>query len=389
MNVYVKVLFVLFSSFIIIKFLLSYTYSLEQHDIEKASNNPPSTDGVTDAEQNDHLLRKIPRHSKEVYGGGMTAKHHQKPLCVSANTTYVRPLECANLDTYCGDWKRKKWHPQGCRYRDFTSAEARQCMGNHTLGFIGDSMIRNFGLSVGLFLSDRVDFGDVDNELSMDKVVEKEGIEWTKVKKVDNLLLAPLESEATKNNWKWQVQIWEMPLRSTLQGGKIEEVLNNGKASKYDGLHPIDLAFWLHGINDYGWFQEYPYGPKFYEQMTGEWLRVRGTVQVPSVWFSMNNNCLEGYKPGGLYMGDWIDEKTKIKGFNMVEDANRFVHNKLRELKLPYFDAAAVLRSPQRCELSYNGLHVKMWVNIERVKMLFNHLCDEELNWVGSADRFV
>ena len=35
-------------------------------------------------------------------------------------------------------------------------------------------MIRNFGLSVGLFLSDRVDFGDVDNELSMDKVVEKE-----------------------------------------------------------------------------------------------------------------------------------------------------------------------------------------------------------------------
>ena len=70
-------------------------------------------------------------------------------------------------------------------------------------------------------------------------------------------------------------------------------------------------------------------------------------------------------------------------------DANRFVHNKLRELKLPYFDAAAVLRSPQRCELSYNGLHVKMWVNIERVKMLFNHLCDEELNWVGTVDRFV
>ena len=266
MNAYVKVLFLLFSSFIIIKFLLSYTYSLEQHDIEKTSNNPPSTDGVTDAEQYDHLLRKIPRLSKEVHGGGgMTAKHHQKPLCVSANTTYVRPLECANLDTYCGDWKRKKWHPQGdwvfcynnccdldiycinhdandddddddddddcedvimtmnmlimhdddkeeleynqdliqsykymyaymyylsywqlillifilgCRYRDFTSAEARQCMGNHTLGFIGDSMIRNFGLSVGLFLSDRVDFGDVDNELSMDKVVEKEVCVW-------------------------------------------------------------------------------------------------------------------------------------------------------------------------------------------------------------------
>jgi hypothetical protein len=115
MNAYVKVLFLLFSSFIIIKFLLSYTYSLEQHDIEKTSNNPPSTDGVTDAEQYDHLLRKMPRLSKDLHGGGggMTAKHHQKPLCVSANTTYVRPLECANLDTYCGDWKRKKWHPQG------------------------------------------------------------------------------------------------------------------------------------------------------------------------------------------------------------------------------------------------------------------------------------
>lgn len=62
----------------------------------------------------------------------------------------------------------------GCRYREITSAEARQCMGNHTLAFIGDSMIRNFGLSVSLFLSDRVDFGEVFNDLSMDKVVEKE-----------------------------------------------------------------------------------------------------------------------------------------------------------------------------------------------------------------------
>ena len=44
-----------------------------------------------------------------------------------------------------------------------------------------------------------------DDEMTHNNLWEsyEQGIEWTKVKKVDNLLLAPLESEATKNNWKW------------------------------------------------------------------------------------------------------------------------------------------------------------------------------------------
>ena len=114
MHIYVKILLLLFSSFIIIKFLLSYTYSLEEHSFNKATNNnPPSTNEVTDAEQYDHLLRKTPKHGKEMHGSGMMAKHHLKPLCVSENTTYIRPMECENLDTYCGDWKKRKWHPNG------------------------------------------------------------------------------------------------------------------------------------------------------------------------------------------------------------------------------------------------------------------------------------
>ena len=154
------------------------------------------------------------------------------------------------------------------------------------------------------------------------------------------------------------------------------------------GLKNIDFALWAHGINDYGWFDTPPYGEKFFEQMTGQWLRIREKMPVPSVWVSMNNNCKEIYTPDALYMGSWIDDEKKEKGFHMIEDSNYVVHKKLHDQGLPYFDAAAPLRSPQRCNVSFNGLHVKMWVDIVRAKILFNHLCDESMNWVAGIDRF-
>ncbi len=61
---------------------------------------------------------------------------------------------------------------------------------------------------------------------------------------------------------------------------------------------------------------------------------------------------------------------------------------KLREMGLPLFDAAAPLRSPQVCNVSSDGVHVKMWVDLVRAKMLLNHLCDEDFNWVGDINRF-
>jgi hypothetical protein len=30
-----------------------------------------------------------------------------------------------------------------------------------------------------------------------------------------------------------------------------------------------------------------------------------------------------------------------------------------------------------------------MWVDVMRAEMLFNRLCDKDMNWVGGADRFL
>lgn len=74
---------------------------------------------------------------------------------------------------------------------------------------------------------------------------------------------------------------------------------------------------------------------------------------------------------------------------NMVEDANLYVREELSKRKLPYFDAASVLRTPLRCNVSADGVHVQMWVDIVRANILFNHLCDANNNWVGGVDSFI
>lgn len=263
-------------------------------------------------------------------------------------------------------------------------------MRNRTLACIGDSMIRNMCMGVGFFLSDVTP--ENGGELSFDKKAELEGYDWTHSTKMENGYILPTAVDAAKNNWDWQVQVWEYHSNSLIREGRVEKVLSNKMPELMPdaGLRNIDFALWAHGINDYGWFDSPPFGEKFFEQMTGQWLHIRNKMPVPSVWVSMNNNCKEIYTPDALYMGPWTfnDEEKKTRGFEMIEQSNHHVHKKLHEQGVPYFDAAAPIRSPQRCNVSYNGLHVKMWVDIVRAKVLFNHLCDENNEWVGNINRF-
>jgi hypothetical protein len=307
------------------------------------------------------------------------------PLCIGAGN---HPRECANNDTYCGEWKGRQWNPTGCRYRDITVADARKCMSNRTLACIGDTMIRNLCMAAGFFLSGKTE--DMEESTSFDKKVEKEGTGWTRSTKLEHVWILPNEEDKVKNDWNWQVQVWELHSNSLIREGRVEAVLSNKMPEKLpnSGLRNIDFAVWAHGINDYGWFNTPPYGEKFYEQMTGQWLRLRDKMPVPSVWASMNDNCKEIYTPDALYMGNWISDAQKEQGFHMIEDSNRYVNKKLHEQGLPYFDASASIRSPQRCEVSFNGLHVKMWVDIVRAKILFDHLCDADMNWAGKIERF-
>jgi hypothetical protein len=149
------------------------------------------------------------------------------------------------------------------------------------------------------------------------------------------------------------------------------------------GLRKIDLGFWNHGLHDWGWWHTPPYGKRFYDHIVAQWLREREKAAFPTVWVAMNPNCKERTRGNiGIEQSD--------RQFNMVDKANKYTNEKLLQEKLPYFDSAAVLRTPTRCNHSADGVHVKMYVDIMRAKMLFNHLCDSDMNWRANAvDYFI
>ena len=73
--------------------------------------------------------------------------------------------KCYRNNSYCGDWNvtQRTFRPavnsntnvyddDQCQLRLFTPAEARKCLGNRTLAFMGDSMIRDLATGISLFL---------------------------------------------------------------------------------------------------------------------------------------------------------------------------------------------------------------------------------------------
>lgn len=318
---------------------------------------------------------------------GGEAFHHGKSRnstrCPSRHMSRI----CPQGDTVCGHWKNDYWHPLGCHYQDITGEDARKCLGNRTLAFIGDSQIRDISIGVAFLLmgetiasSPRIKFDHYSNLSANSTLIPHFDIWKNNVPPHNgNGYIFPKPDDAAKHGWQWQVQTWSL-FRNEFISHQVNDVLNNRMSSQFSQLRNIDLAFWNHGLHDYGWFDKEPYGKKYYDTMVHQWIRIREASKVPSVWVSMNSECREKLK---------FKLSNMDTQFEMVEECNFYANNRLYLEKLPYWDAAAPLRSPQRCEVSNDGVHVNMYVDIMRAKMLFNHLCDENMNWVGSIDRFL
>jgi hypothetical protein len=173
---------------------------------------------------------------------------------------------------------------------------------------------------------------------------------WS-IKKSNYLGLLFPKVEHKKVDWHWQIQVWELYSREYLHDGRVNDVLNNKMIHENPLLRKLDFAFWEHGLHDYGWWDHRPYGEKYFEQMPGDWMKIRHLVDTPCVWVAMNPQYRDG-----TTKYDFQKE--------MVEEANYVTRQKLREAKLPYWDIAACMRSPQRANLTADGVHVKMWVDL-------------------------
>jgi len=204
------------------------------------------------------------------------------PICDFSPGGNPKP-KCIHNDSLCGVWHNRSWHPLSCAYRKISAQDARKCLGNRTLAFIGDSMVRDFGTGVAHFLS------GMSTQTASDEKNDKAGVKtlpgrgfhiglidmWSpfNVKQDENfngfVFPTPALKKSEPSSYSWQVQIWEMysrgkgdkigPGRSTTL---IDDVLNNrlaGDPNKYiNGSLPltaIDLAFMNIGIHDFGYVE--------------------------------------------------------------------------------------------------------------------------------------
>jgi len=259
---------------------------------------------------------------------------------------------------------------------------ARRCVGNKTIAFIGDSQTRDLAIGLAFLLSDVT-----ARESPAEKFDYKHslGTNGTKIEDFKfwknnvpghnfNGYIFPQPNRAKKEGWTWQVQVWNLFRNEFIQSGQVEDVLSNKKLVDANSLlRHIDLAFWGHGLHDWGWWDKEPYGENFYNAMVKQWIDVRGKTIIPTVWVSMNNEC--DHK-----ISFSLNNRAE-KQATMVREANKYVNNRLLNEGLPYWDADAALRTPTVCNTSDDGVHVKMFVDIVRAKMLIHHLCDHNMKW--------
>lgn len=312
----------------------------------------------------------------------LSSLDHSKRRCGDLDhAKLTRP--CSQNDTHCGDWSERFFHPPNCVYQDITTDQARQCLGNRTIAFIGDSIIRDIALGLSNLLAGKYDLQtapdvkfdhhNVENRRKVDPIPQ---IKHWKERPEGYGFILPREISAKKHSFHWQIQYWSLYDAHFLEKGELFEILNNSMAQHVQNLREIDIAFVEFGLHNMWWDTD---GEQYYNKLVKFWLNARSKAIVPSVWIAMNPNCEELLR---LQSGPLPDQQLR------VEVANYYTNWRTLKDKLPYWDAAAPLRTPDRCKYLDDGLHVKMFVDIMRAKMLLNHLCDSNMNWRGSLDFF-
>jgi hypothetical protein len=168
-----------------------------------------------------------------------------------------------------------------------------------------------------------------------------------------------------------------------LRDHHLDDVLSGRLLAEDPQLRNISIAFWSYGLHEKWKWENPPYGVNYYNSFVQPYLRIRQTKDVPLIWTSINEHCA-AHDPFKEKAPGYFQRQTE-----MVREANNHTRHMLRNINAPYYDLAAPLRTPQICDVSADGLHVKMWVDVVRAQILLNYLCDENNQWVGSAEAFI
>jgi len=335
----------------------------------------------------------------------------KKPTTRYCNLHSSPPIlpRCYLNNTYCGDWdiqnrsfipaknpENSSDHDQ-CTFRLFTPAEARQCLGNRTLTFVGDSLIRDLAIGIGLFLQGRTIEESLDVKFDRQDLFALDG--WMDQFFLDMwgvedgqsyawIFPAMNQTNQSKNDssvpFEFQIQYWHLFCREnmlfrvgTSGANHINDlidgtVLKDTMAQQYK-MRPTDYFFWSYGLHDEGYWWTEPYTELFHNNILGVFGTYVPHFKYPAVWVSMNTRCK-----------DMIPDEFKTQ-YIMMNTVNQELGARLQSEKLPYYDADLFLRTPQNCNVTGDSLHVKMWVDLYRARSFFNYICDENNHWVGNS----
>jgi hypothetical protein len=181
--------------------------------------------------------------------------------------------------------------------------------------------------------------------------------------------------------YDFQIQYWHLYFKDNMifRVGKsganhitdvIEGTVLQDPMAIQSKMRPTDYLFWSFGLHDEGWWWEEPFTQNFFDNIHKHYREFIPKFTYPAVWVSMNSRCKA-----------MVADKFKVQ-YYMMNTVNQELGERLKAEHLPYYDADLFLRTPENCNISGDGLHLKMWVDLYRARTFFNYLCDENNQWV-------
>jgi hypothetical protein len=276
------------------------------------------------------------------------------------------------------------YDPDQCQLRLFTPAEARQCLGNRTLAFMGDSMIRDLSTAIGLFLQGMTIEDSLDIKFDHHGMNFLDGwIDWfpSHLEMWENPPCRGWIFPSTNrshfmtnrtpdaNHYDFQIQYWELYNSNRVyhsRGKKsnksyltdvLEGTVLDDPVVKKVGGRKMDYLFMNYGFHDFGgWLLENrDVVQLFYNSFHGQGYRGHlSHFHNPVIWVSLNSNCDFSFG-NGVVGGHSANFQVRS-----VDRINREFGDLLKAGYWPYYDADMVLRSPDLCNVTGDGTYVLM-----------------------------
>lgn len=325
-----------------------------------------------------------------------------------AATSSARALPACTFalqaDTGAWDFEQRTFTPSNCEERLITPAAGRQCLRNRTLTFAGDSIVRDFAVALASYLrgvsnASAVEDGILGNGQTLKAQVmwegrfpERRGL-WAalrpRLKDVERSGAPGLHPGGPRDpsipySYTDRASNYTIRLADGLQAAKswpsLQKLVMRGEGTDLVvmslGLHDSALA----RDNSSRWVDTPPcwtHGQPF-QRYLDLWCELRdlasadadgGTHRPPVVWMTINEQCARlKANPSYHYQ------------VPLVHAANRHSRAATAELGLPLLDWSrmAPTDTTAACATTGDGVHVKQWVDLIRVRLFLSYLCTGE-----------